>query len=933
MEQYLALLRENQAPCVVKPEIEGNVNFEIKSQFMRELREDNFSKNKNEDAHDHIDRVLNIVSLFNIPRVSKAAVMLRVFPFTLTGSAKRWVDRLTPRAVNTWDLLKKAFIQRTSSRNISNNSNTNGFAAIVSKLDNLRRDMKKLKENVHAIQVGCQICEGPHLDKECPLNEEVKPVEEVKYGEFGCPAPFNRSNGTKFRVGPPGYYTRTDNQTPSGEKRPNLVKTINKYMEGATKRQAEQDEWPKTFCQNTEKIRIDHDKIIQKLKSQVKTLTAEVETKVAKLEGCKTIFAYDGTPLYTPFYYSSEEIEYFSANSGFSDDKNSESTKLKTSKVIPELKSNLPEQTVNHYVKPYVPPIPFPNRLKQHAEEALVHKTMESLKKIKINRPLLKEIRQTDNYPKYMKDLMASKQLTKEDDKVRMNSRCSALLQNQLPPKENDPGSFILPCFIRRLDFNNALADLGASISIMPFSMFKRLGIGKLEPIDMVIEMADDTKCIPKGIVKNMLIKNDKFILPVDFVILDMIEDFRMPVILGRPLLDTAHTKVDVFRKAISLEVGNEKVIFKMRSNFSDNIHESVRMIKTKMNIEEDELMKIDSDLFTYNTNACEINHLLSIDPDVFTYDIEVQESCEEIVYRCSLITQEANGALSPFEEKCDGGSLCHNEIKCYWESENDGKRIYVEWENLSLNDWLRISEDFEYPDGCRESKENEILGTIINKLHDEWFKGTHEDDDDLEGIIDYLEPILYDGFIDSDDEEYKERKCRLLGMPYIKPPLFLIEKVKVTRYSVGPGEVYTKIKVSEVEELSRTRRNIATIRAGIMEEILGNDDDKESYDETFQQLGDNLRDRLDPKMVRRLTLTLMIYYLDHGRPPANASDEKEVVLKSRERNLEKMGSDARVSRSVPVESGCCVVVCKVVERLIIARDDAIVGFFTSEGL
>ncbi|GJV34170.1 hypothetical protein Tco_1394570 [Tanacetum coccineum] len=81
-----------------------------------------------------------------------------------------------------------------------------------------------------------------------------------------------------------------------------------------------------------------------------------------------------------------------------------------------------------------------------------------------------------------------------------MNSRCSALLQNQLPPKEEDPGSFILPCSIGRLDFNNALSDLGASISIMPFSMYKHLGMGKLEPINIVIEMADNTKNIPKGI-------------------------------------------------------------------------------------------------------------------------------------------------------------------------------------------------------------------------------------------------------------------------------------------------------------------------------------------------------------------------------------------------------------------------------------------------
>ncbi|GKE05257.1 hypothetical protein Tco_1397275 [Tanacetum coccineum] len=184
---------------------------------MPELREDTFSGNKNEDSHDYVERVLNIVSLFNIHELSQEAVLLRVFLFTLTGATKRWVDRLTPKAVNTWDLLKKAFIQRyyppsktvkqlkdihnfkqesdnhytklgngpilgmiptqaltaiqtmanhsqkwhdgTSSKNISSSSDTDGLAVVISKLDNLRCDMKKLKENVHAIQVGCQIYE------------------------------------------------------------------------------------------------------------------------------------------------------------------------------------------------------------------------------------------------------------------------------------------------------------------------------------------------------------------------------------------------------------------------------------------------------------------------------------------------------------------------------------------------------------------------------------------------------------------------------------------------------------------------------------------------------------------------------------------------------------------------------------------------------
>ncbi|GKD33339.1 hypothetical protein Tco_1248848 [Tanacetum coccineum] len=207
---------------------------------------------------------------------------------------------------------------------------------------------------------------------------------------------------------------------------------------------------------------------------------------------------------------------------------------------------------------------------------------MESLKKIKINHPLLKEIRQTDNYAKQMKDLVENKPRIDEEKEIKINLRCSALLQNHLPPKDEDPGSLILHCFIRKLDFKNALADLGASISIMPFSMYKRLGIGKLEPINMIIEMADNTKCTPKGI------------------------DIRMPIILGRPLLATAHAKVDIFRKSISLEVGSEKVIFKMRSSFTTTNFKSVRSIKSETFLEDDDLKKIDYDLFLYDSESCE---------------------------------------------------------------------------------------------------------------------------------------------------------------------------------------------------------------------------------------------------------------------------------------------------------------------------------------
>nr|GEX31163.1 hypothetical protein [Tanacetum cinerariifolium] len=99
----------------------------------------------------------------------------------------------------------------SSNRSIEGSS-SKGIAAIMNKLENLGRDMKKLKENVHAIQVGCQTYEGAHLDKDYPLKEEVKSIKEAKYSEFGRTSPF--SNGAKYCVGPPRYYTCMDNRLP-----------------------------------------------------------------------------------------------------------------------------------------------------------------------------------------------------------------------------------------------------------------------------------------------------------------------------------------------------------------------------------------------------------------------------------------------------------------------------------------------------------------------------------------------------------------------------------------------------------------------------------------------------------------------------------------------------------------------------------------------
>ncbi|GJW20354.1 hypothetical protein Tco_0030976 [Tanacetum coccineum] len=149
------------------------------------------------------------------------------------------------------------------------------------------------------------------------------------------------------------------------------------------------------------------------------------------------------------------------------------------------------------------------------------------------------------------------------------------------------------------------------------------------------------------------------------------------------------------------------------------------------------------------------------------------------------------------------------------------GERILKDhWREEFRDEEDDLEENLKDLEEYGEDKANAMMETIHDKLKDEWFNGTSEDEDDLEGIMDYLEPRSYDGFIDLDDEAYNKRKCGLLGITYKDPSPILIEKVKVTRYTIGPDEIYMKVKVLGVDELPRTRDNVATIRARLMEKI-----------------------------------------------------------------------------------------------------------------
>ncbi|GJT92361.1 putative nucleotidyltransferase, ribonuclease H [Tanacetum coccineum] len=213
-------------------------------------------------------------------------------------------------------------------------------------------------------------------------------------------------------------------------------------------------------------------------------------------------------------------------------------------------------------LKPYEPKLPYLGRYKKEKEAEQYGKFLDLFKQLHINLPFVEALSQMPKYAKFLKDLLTNKKKLEDLSTVIMSEECSAVLDGKLPKKMSDPGSFTIPCLIGNLSVHNALADLGASINLMPYSMYAKLGLSEPKPTRMTIQLADRSIKYPRGIIENLLVKVDRFVFLVDFVILDMDEDSKVPLILGRPFLSTSRCLVDVYEKKMTLLVDGEEVIF-----------------------------------------------------------------------------------------------------------------------------------------------------------------------------------------------------------------------------------------------------------------------------------------------------------------------------------------------------------------------------------
>ncbi|KAK8698108.1 hypothetical protein V6N13_114239 [Hibiscus sabdariffa] len=173
-------------------------------------------------------------------------------------------------------------------------------------------------------------------------------------------------------------------------------------------------------------------------------------------------------------------------------------------------------------------------------------------------------LQQMPNYAKFLKDMVTRKKRIEEFETAAATETCLALMHNKVPAKKTDPGSFMIECYIGHNYPTKAFWDPGASINLMPKSVFQKLGIGEAKPTTVMLQLADHSYVQPEGKIEDILVQVDKFIFPTDFLILDCEAEEYAPIILGRPFLSTSRAVIDFDNDEIIFKVENHSV--KMKS-------------------------------------------------------------------------------------------------------------------------------------------------------------------------------------------------------------------------------------------------------------------------------------------------------------------------------------------------------------------------------
>ncbi|XP_071699938.1 uncharacterized protein [Rutidosis leptorrhynchoides] len=384
---------------------------------------------------------------------------------------------ISETATHSYDCHQEMDVSRSS--HVTSTETSHELASVKAQLATFKRQMESITKEMHAIKVGCELCQGSHLTKDfdqASMEEHANYVGYVKKGDFplsefsGGRHFFNQAGNTS------GNNYQNGNQVYQGNQKvyPYRPPGLNNRNQQAPPRNLQQpmmslsERPPGTLPSNTQSNPNNKGPVRNERVNAITTRSGLVLNE----ETLKS------PPIVSPTVLQAQE----------------------------QKKDDPPEVIAKPPLKVYKAPIPYLKALKKDKLANQYKKFLDIINQISINMPLAEVIRGMPNYGKFLKDLISSKGKYQEVSATFLNEVCSAILQKQkMPLNLGDPCSFIIPCLLGDSVVYDALADLGASVNLMPYSWYLKLGLGDLKLTRMGICLANHSFDTPIGIAKDLI--------------------------------------------------------------------------------------------------------------------------------------------------------------------------------------------------------------------------------------------------------------------------------------------------------------------------------------------------------------------------------------------------------------------------------------------
>nr|GEV17086.1 reverse transcriptase domain-containing protein [Tanacetum cinerariifolium] len=539
MAELLRAPTDGYAEAIVVPPILAE-QFELKHRLINMMTTDQFFRLEKDNPHDHIRWFNKITSTIKYKDVPSSAIKLMFFPFSLAGAARRWLEKEPRHSIHTWEDLVSKFINEIFP---------------PSRTTNLRNEISNFQQR---FDESFHEAWDRHKDllRACPHHDFTKLHQLDTFYNALNPSDQDSLNA----VAGGNFLERStqdvDSQTHSCSQSAN--ECCDYRHDGFA--QQFQATPPPALVKAVEETCVTYEgahPYYQCLTAGGNTFP-ELRDNIYGYVSAAAVNYNQGNPGYRPPDMANQirppgsgslpsntvanpkgKLKAITTRSGLVIDGPTIPTPLQS--INPDVDERVEETFTDPDLAEYtikVPPPPIQKYKPPSQREFVVYQRDPLHLNIPYPSRRLKP-KQQEKDEKMLKALLSNKEKLQELENTTLNENCSAL-----PEKLGDPGKFLIPCGFSELKCK-ALANLGASIYLMPLSVWKKLGLPELIPTRMTLELANRAICTPAGIARDVFVLVGKFTFPADFVIVNYESDPRVPHILARPFLRTARALID----------------------------------------------------------------------------------------------------------------------------------------------------------------------------------------------------------------------------------------------------------------------------------------------------------------------------------------------------------------------------------------------------